>query len=333
MRRKSAHQSKKVWLAFGFTFGICLILGATLSFTNAAEAAPSNDPPLQVGVGYAGPEVCAACHTEIHEGWKVSLHANAFSSPIFQQNWDELGKRFSCLECHTTGYDPQFDRFAFEGVTCESCHGPLQSGHPVEPMPVTPNAELCATCHETTKNEWEASQHGQTGLQCQACHNPHGQAIKADSPTDLCMNCHKETGTSFTHGTHADAELECSSCHMYTSPRTQAPIEGLVPTGHTFSVGSEACIGCHQDTVHTRNTIVELTGEVETLNTLDVEDLRIQVQEQEETISDLESRNTVRLYTGLAQGAIVGLATGAVAAWVVSRKIEVVEVEGDDEDE
>jgi hypothetical protein len=119
---------------------------------------------------------------------------------------------------------------------------------------------------------------------------------------------------------------------MYTSPRTEDANMGLIPTGHTFTVGSEACIGCHQDTVHTRDVIVELTGEVETLSEIDPDELRVLVQDQEERISDLESRSTVRLYTGLAQGAIVGLATGAVAAWVVSRKIEVVEDEGDQDE-
>jgi predicted CXXCH cytochrome family protein len=332
MRKQIVHRSRKVWLVFGLTFGIWLVLGAAYGSAIPAAAAPAAEPSAQEGVGYAGPEVCAACHTDIHEEWEVSRHAQAFSSPIFQQNWEELGSAFSCLKCHTTGYNATIGVYAFEGVTCESCHGPLQSGHPVEPMPVTPNAELCSACHETTKNEWEASQHGQMGLQCQACHDPHGQFPKAESVTALCVNCHKDTGSSFTHGTHSEADLECSSCHMYTSPRTEAPIQGLVPTGHTFSVGSEACIGCHQDTVHTRNTIVELTGEVEELSKLDIEDLRIQVQEQEETISDLESRNSVRLYTGLAQGAIIGLATGAVAAWVVSKRIEVVELEGDEDE-
>jgi hypothetical protein len=56
-------------------------------------------------------------------------------------------------------------------------------------------------------------------------------------------------------------------------------------------------------------------------------ELEQKVQEQEETISNLESKSTVRLYTGLAQGAIIGLITGGVAAWVVSRRIQVVEVE------
>jgi hypothetical protein len=132
---------------------------------------------------------------------------------------------------------------------------------------------------------------------------------------------------SFTHSSHANAGLECSNCHMYTSPRSEDAIMGLVPTGHTFTVGSETCIGCHQDTVHTRDTIVRLTGQVEGLPEVDTETLEQKVHDQEMTIENLEAQSTVRLYTGLAQGAIVGLVTGGVAAWVVSRRIRVVEEE------
>jgi hypothetical protein len=113
---------------------------------------------------------------------------------------------------------------------------------------------------------------------------------------------------------------------MYTSPRTEDPIQGLVPTGHTFAVGSEACIGCHQDTVHTRDEIVKLTGEVESLQAIDAATLEQTVSEQEQQIAELKTQNTTRLYVGLAQGAIVGLVTGGAAAWVVSRGIRFVEV-------
>jgi TolA-binding protein len=118
---------------------------------------------------------------------------------------------------------------------------------------------------------------------------------------------------------------------MYTSPRSDDAIMGLVPTGHTFTVGSEACIGCHQDTVHTRDEILKLSGEVENLTAADTQSLEQQVTQQEEEISRLESQSTVRLYVGLAQGAIVGLITGGVAAWVISRGIRVVEVREEDE--
>jgi hypothetical protein len=115
---------------------------------------------------------------------------------------------------------------------------------------------------------------------------------------------------------------------MYTAPRTEDPIEGLVPTGHTFSVGSEACIGCHQDTVHTRDEIIKLTGQITPTHVVDTEDLQKQIADQDQLISSLKAQSAIRLYTGLAQGAIVGLVTGGVAAWVVSRRIKVVEVEG-----
>ena len=157
----------------------------------------------------------------------------------------------------------------------------------------------------------------------------------AESITALCTNCHKDPGQTFTHSTHANAGLECSSCHMATPPRTASPVGGLVATGHTFSVGSETCIGCHQDTVPSRDTILALTGELQSFETVDPETLRQQIQTQEDTIASLEASSSTRLYTGLAQGAIIGLIMGGTAAWIVSRRLKVIEeeVEVDDESE
>ncbi len=330
MNRSPNHRPARSWLAFA----LCMAISLAVAYGLAQPAAASPTiAPIGQDLGYAGPDVCGACHQEIHALWQDTRHAQAFSSPIFQQNWKEIGGEFNCLECHTTGYDPAINHYYFEGVTCESCHGPLQPGHPEQRMPITADAELCATCHKTTTDEWRASKHAEVGIQCQSCHDPHAQQPKAESVTALCGNCHQDTGSSFTHGTHADAGLECSNCHMYTSPRTSPPIQGLVPTGHTFSVGSQACIGCHQDSVHTRDTILQLSGEVTTLEDLSVDELRQHAQEQEEQIADLEARSSTRLYVGLAQGGIVGLATGSVAAWVVSRRLKIVEEEGDESTE
>jgi predicted CXXCH cytochrome family protein len=320
----------RIGLAFAVPVLAGLALGGLLAKVGPAQAAPSLEPEFQEG-GYAGPDFCANCHGEIHDEWSVTRHSQAFSSPIFQQNWQELGSEFTCLSCHTTGYDAETNSYYFPGVTCESCHGRYVVGHPEEAMPITPDASLCASCHETTTGEWRASRHGQAGVDCQACHNPHSQTPLAESVTALCSNCHQDPGDTYTHSTHANAGLECSNCHMYTSPQTAPPIGGLVPTGHTFTVGSEACIGCHQDTVHTRDTILALGGELSVAAQADPESLRQQVQEQEEEISELEARSTARLYTGLAQGAIIGLITGGAAAWIVSRRIRVIEIDGDGE--
>lgn len=277
------------------------------------------------GGTFAGPDTCKGCHTEVYDTWMDTRHAQAFSSPIFQQDWVEKGSNFTCLACHTTGFDAKSGAYSHEGVTCESCHGAFQPSHPKTQMPLMPNAELCSTCHKTTTDEWHASPHYKANIQCQACHNPHSQTPRAATITELCSNCHKSMQDSFTHSTHANAGLECSNCHMYTGPRTEDPVMGLVPTGHTFTVGSEACIGCHSDTVHTRDTIVKLSGQEPAAPEVTTETLEKKVQEQETTIQDLKAQSSVRLYTGLAQGAIVGLITGGVAAWVVSRRIRVVE--------
>ncbi len=331
MSQRESNRKRSTWLAFTLVFSLCLVIGAASGRSRPAAAAPQAGPVTQQ-TGYAGSESCVPCHANIIEVWQSTRHAYAFSSPIFQKDWIEMDSDVTCLECHTTGYDPASGGYVEEGVTCESCHGPFQPDHPLQPMSITPDAQLCSTCHKTTTDEWKASVHSTAGIQCQACHNPHSQTPKAETVTELCTNCHKERGDSFTHSTHANAGLECSNCHMYTSPRTEDPIEGLVPTGHTFSVGSDACVGCHQDTVHTRDTIVKLSGEVTEFATVDKETLQKTVQEKEQVISSLKAQSTVRLYTGLAQGAIVGLITGGAAAWVVSKKIRIV-VEDEDEQE
>ncbi|MBN1147384.1 MAG: hypothetical protein JXA78_09010 [Anaerolineales bacterium] len=324
-KTKLKHRKWSV-VAFASAFSFSLALAFIISWASPGAAAPPAEPVAQER-SYAGSQACALCHTDIHETWTSTRHAQAFSSPIFQRDWDELSKQTSCLECHTTGFDEESGGYVEEGVSCEACHGAFQPNHPAENMSITPDADLCSTCHKTTTNEWRASVHSQAGIQCQACHNPHSQTPLADTVTDLCTNCHKDRGESFTHGTHANAGLECSNCHMYTAPRTEDPIMGLVPTGHTFSVGSEACIACHQDTVHTRDEIVKLTGEINIADTTNINDLQKTIHNQEQTIDSLEASATVRLYTGLIQGAIVGLVTGGAAAWVVSRRIEIVEVE------
>jgi predicted CXXCH cytochrome family protein len=324
MKKWFIHPNKWSWLAFGLLFSLSVFIGAAMNFTQPVEAAPPLAPYEQSN-SYAGSSSCANCHKDIYENWTTTRHAQAFSSPIFQRDWSELSKQTACLQCHTTGFSAQDGSYVEEGVTCESCHGPFQPNHPAQPMPIKPDADLCSSCHKTTTDEWRASPHINAGIQCQSCHNPHSQTPMADSITALCTNCHKSMGDSFTHSTHANSGLECSNCHMYTPPRTESPIGGLVPTGHTFTVGSEACIGCHQETVHTRDELLKLGGIVLPTQEITIEDLQKQIVDQNETITNLQVSSQSRLYTGLIQGAIVGLVTGGAAAWIVSRRIQVIE--------
>lgn len=327
MKKNKLNARRPVWMMFILVFVLSLALGVAISMTQPVSA-QGELPPAQTG-GYIGSETCAACHDDIHNTWTGTLHSQAFSSPVFQEDWINQGSATSCLECHTTGFDPATGKYAEEGVACESCHGPMQKDHPKEPMPVTPDYTLCARCHKTTTDEWRASRHGEMNINCESCHNPHSQAPRAETVNELCGNCHKDTGSSFTHGTHSNSGLQCSDCHMSAAANTFAT-GGLFATGHTFTVGSEACINCHKDTVHTRDAILQLSGE-DAGEAPSAEELEKLVQEQEQKISNLEAQSSVRLYTGLMQGAIVGLTMGGVAAWIVSRRIRIVEVEEDGE--
>lgn len=319
---------KPVWVTFLLVFAISLSIGVAVSLAQPASAAPSPIQGWPGETGYATSETCAGCHKDTHETWSGTLHSQAFSSPIFQEDWVNQGSSPSCLECHTTGFDQGTGEYSEAGVACEACHGPMQQGHPDNPMPITADYTVCAHCHKTTTDEWQASRHGQVGLDCEACHNPHSQEPRAETINELCTNCHKDTGSSFTHGTHANSGLSCSDCHMSATSHTDMT-GGLFATGHTFVVGSEACINCHKDTVHTRDTIVSLSGQ-RTGEALTSEELEKLVSEKDQAIQSLEAQNTVRLYTGLIQGSIVGLIIGGVAAWVVSQRIRFVEVEEND---
>jgi predicted CXXCH cytochrome family protein len=328
MISKTKNNRKRLsWLAFAVVFGLCVAFSAVISLSQPAHPAIAAQPVKPAGqTSYAGSSACAKCHDDIHQDWTTTRHSQAFSSPIFQRDWSELKNNTTCLECHTTGYNPSDGTYAEEGVTCESCHGPFQEDHPAKQMPIKPDAELCANCHKSTTDEWKASPHAGANIQCQACHNPHAQTPMANSITGLCTNCHKEMGASFTHSTHANKGLECSNCHMYTAPREGEPIGGLLSTGHTFTVGSEACVGCHKDTVHTRDELVKLGGQVLPTPEQNVQTMQISLQEKEQQISNLETSAQSRLYTGLFQGAIIGLITGGAVAWLISRRIKLVEV-------
>ena len=85
--------------------------------------------------------------------------------------------------------------------------------------------------------------------------------------------------------------------------------------------------------MHTRDEIIKLSGEVQELSEVDTATLQQKLDVQEQQITKLEAQSSVRLYTGLTQGAIIGLLTGGAAAWVVSRGIRVVQVGNDEEDE
>ncbi len=270
-------------------------------------------PPVAPGE-YKGPQFCAGCHKPHYQEWQGSTHALAFQDEVFQAAWVENRKPGYCLACHATGYNPNTGMPVAEGVTCESCHGTYKEGHPdTDMMPVDPAAERCGVCHTTTYQEWQLSGHSQRGVNCASCHAVHSQGLLFATSTALCATCHGDRAEDFAHAAHAEHGVVCADCHMYRPPDGPAT-GGTAPTGHLFSVQSQACTQCHtRDSIHSRRAEFAPAGEA---NVALMQ--RISVLEQQ--VADLGTDAQRNLVFGAIGGALGGLLVGALLSWLLYRR-------------
>jgi Cytochrome c554 and c-prime len=97
-------------------------------------------PQHPSGDTFAGVETCKDCHTKAYAVWKDSKHAHAYESLITgregTKNPVPRNHDPECINCHTTGWDPQGDFPYVSGFyslektpklkdqQCENCHGP-----------------------------------------------------------------------------------------------------------------------------------------------------------------------------------------------------------------
>ena len=133
-------------------------------------------PPIAEGPSYTGVMACAECHAGAAMGyqysrWRASRHAQAYavlSTPRGHEIATQAGldgdprTSVACLKCHATAYHQPaggtLDSYSvYEGVSCESCHGPGSEYSPEAIMKdpaaaaaaglqkVTP--ETCLACH------------------------------------------------------------------------------------------------------------------------------------------------------------------------------------------
>ena len=270
-----------------------LILLLTLVLTGTTNAAPAAVSPNALSQGQAGqtatPE-CKSCHEAAHAEWQTSTHANA-------------------------------------GAACESCHGTYKEGHPAgETMVLPMNSETCRDCHTAAFAQWDDSEHAEKGIDCFDCHQSHTQGLRTGSERTLCASCHDSEEMDLTHATHGLEGLDCTTCHMDAmAPEPAGTAEqGKTLALHTFVVGSQTCLKCHQETIHTANSLPTLKAQAE--DPEGVAALAQQVPALEQQINTLNAqvrstRTAGILGSGLALGigGFLGLVLGIVAANFVLR--------------
>jgi hypothetical protein len=336
MRMNAKLKLKKGTLAAFLTMAILLLLALPAI---AAPQMGDNKPDPEGNI--IGQDNCVTCHLNIAKDWSDSTHAHAFDDPVFQERWDALGSPGECLLCHTTNYQHTTGEYDSEGVGCEACHGQVSDEHPPAPVPIHSDTEYCGTCHTTTLGEWCLTGHAHADVGCVDCHNSHSQQALFTDPDDMCINCHQASMGEYLEDLHVQKDIGCVDCHALVIPPEGDPQDGIVPTGHSFTITPATCVACHTDALHAgfslpgyehgassaeTNVSAETEGEVgaET-NVSVVEDERHNPAEQirvlESELSSVQASLASRNLAGLFQGAVVGLVLGGTTTWIVASNL------------
>lgn len=323
--------SRLKWpLAAGLLVGIIAML-FTVRLVSATPL-PQEEPP-QVPLQA---RACQTCHTNVTESWSTSPHAHAFDDPVYQDRWHGMGEPGDCLLCHTTNYVATTGDYDAQGVSCEACHGKIDSQHPLTPASVRSDAEYCGTCHTTTLSEWRLTGHSHADIGCTDCHNPHSQQALFEDPDEMCMNCHKDSMGPYLEDMHVQKGIGCVDCHALVIPPAVPPEDGIVPTGHTFTITPATCVACHTDTLHAGFSLPgyehgakaanggvqeaasdqPAAAEQKTIKSPDEH-----IQKLENQVQALQASSASRGMTVLFQGGVVGLVLGGSTAWIVAHNI------------
>jgi predicted CXXCH cytochrome family protein len=224
-------------LLTGLCFAIPMIL-VSVAFTSASPL-PVQNP--------TDSDQCRVCHASTVEAWENSTHGHAYNDEGFVKVWEEQGQPTECLTCHTTGYDPETNTWAADNITCVACHSEGVEDHPRTPIKINRSSDLCGTCHTDTFFQLSTSMHGETGINCVNCHDPHTNTLKFETAPDLCASCHGNRVSRFAHSDHAAQGLTCEVCHLETN---QISDDGHQKSNHTFKVSLDTCTGCHALQIH-----------------------------------------------------------------------------------
>ena len=276
---------------------------------------------------------CQECHLDVANHWQDSAHAHAFDDELFQTQWLGLGEPSECLACHTTNFQPATGEFDAEGVACEACHGETTVDHPPAPIPILADTEYCGTCHTTTLGEWHQTAHAVEDIGCMDCHDPHSQQPLFEQTDELCINCHEESVENYLEDLHIQEGIGCVDCHALVIPPEELPEDGVVSTGHAFTITPATCVACHTDALHTgfalpgyelgaasaevEGDIVEIVANVG--GAVESEDgVQLTPEQKVQTLeAALASRNVAQLF----QGGVLGLVLGGSTAWFVANNV------------
>jgi predicted CXXCH cytochrome family protein len=168
---------------------------------------------------------------------------------------------------------------------------------------------------------------------CTDCHDAHSQKALFEDPDALCVNCHKDSMGPYLEDIHIKQGIGCVDCHALVIPPETPPQDGIVPTGHSFTITPATCVACHTSSLHAGfslpgyNRGEEGAGEKDSA-ALEPLPIAAHIQSPQERIQSLETQAQTlqaalasRNLSILFQGAVVGLVLGSSTAWIVASNV------------
>ena len=226
-----------------------MIRAVVLAFLALARPVMCADAPS----GYAGEDVCTACHQEQADAYAKTPHARALADPARPAT--ERG----CEACHGPG---QAHAEAGGGKGVGNLQNFARTRSAVE------RADVCMKCHAGAESlhDWKPGEHARAGVTCTDCHRMHGgtrEKLLAKAAPELCYGCHLEIRAKFALPEHhkvPEGVLGCLDCHRPHGSRTRrllraandttcfrfhGEIEGPWVFEHAGLV-TEGCARCHE---------------------------------------------------------------------------------------
>jgi len=191
------------------------------------------------------------------------------------------------------------------------------------------DSSICSDCHAETHEQWQDSLHAQAGVQCIGCHMSHSQDFRLTDEA-LCGACHRDRLEDFAHTAHESAEAGCTDCHLSSSTAHEAAAlasadqtigQRATPPSHSFTVvSSQACVGCHGETIHEVIPSDDLT-QVANVRLLAMADrapeLAAQLEAVERANKSLRVMTLISLGLGMGIGGMLGVVFMLVIGYIM----------------
>jgi hypothetical protein len=320
---RTKRTSARWWLATGVA-GVLFTSSLFAASTASADAGVSfphypsyitAQDGRTVTVGdWEEPRRCVRCHTRQAEGWRLSMHANAFRDVVFQAEWaagykatDGAVKNL-CGACHTpvgilsgaVEFDPELGKhggfttegLAAEGVFCDVCHSVSGSNAAHTAFGGPGNASLILDPGDVKRATLQDSD---SPAHETAYSELHGQAA-------MCANCHNiyhpEHGFPIEHtydewkvSPYAHRGIQCQDCHMVPVSTAMRVADEMVPVRELadHGLGGEAGRGGpERDLVHDHGFVGGNSVIAEAMGVPGAEAVRVEAIKRLQNAVDLE---------------------------------------------